>query len=307
MRATYDNSSSNPRNPHRPPRDVVWGQNTSNEMADLWLQVIPVSAGDAARLGDDIDRKIAAANLAAFTRLVEREPRNAQVREQLALQHLQAGRVQEALVHFRELVALKPEAALGYYNLGNALSMNRQYDEAVRAYQQALALDPNLGEAHTNLGAMLSMQGRPDEGLRHFLRAVELQPDSAEAQANLARSLVAGRRPGEAVPHFQTAIDLRPDLVSALVGLAWIRAEATEPSLRNAADAVRLAERAVALTRNRDASALDVLAAAYAAAGRIDQAIATARLAIDTAAAVGATALAADIRTRLAAYEGRRR
>ena len=41
MRFTYDNSAANPRNPHRPPARVVWGQNTSNEMGDLWIQVVP--------------------------------------------------------------------------------------------------------------------------------------------------------------------------------------------------------------------------------------------------------------------------
>ena len=45
MRYTYDNSADNPRNPHRPPARVVWGQNTSDEMGDLWLQVIPRARG----------------------------------------------------------------------------------------------------------------------------------------------------------------------------------------------------------------------------------------------------------------------
>ena len=41
MRYTYDNSAANPRNPHQPPQRVVWGQNTTDEMGDLWLQVVP--------------------------------------------------------------------------------------------------------------------------------------------------------------------------------------------------------------------------------------------------------------------------
>ncbi len=41
MRYTYDNSAANVRNPHRPPARVVWGQNTTDEMGDLWLQVVP--------------------------------------------------------------------------------------------------------------------------------------------------------------------------------------------------------------------------------------------------------------------------
>ncbi|HEX7138328.1 MAG TPA: cytochrome c, partial [Vicinamibacterales bacterium] len=39
MRYVYDNSDGNPRNPHHPPARIVWGQNTSDEMGDLWLQL----------------------------------------------------------------------------------------------------------------------------------------------------------------------------------------------------------------------------------------------------------------------------
>ena len=41
MRYTYDNSAENARNPNRPPRLVVAGNRSSDEMADLWLQVLP--------------------------------------------------------------------------------------------------------------------------------------------------------------------------------------------------------------------------------------------------------------------------
>ena len=53
MRYTYDNSADNIRNPNRPPRRVVYGPRSSDEMADLWLQVVPRNAADAAALEQD--------------------------------------------------------------------------------------------------------------------------------------------------------------------------------------------------------------------------------------------------------------
>ncbi len=47
---TYDNSAENPRNPRNPPRFVMWGAQTMDEMASLWLQVTVNSEADAARL-----------------------------------------------------------------------------------------------------------------------------------------------------------------------------------------------------------------------------------------------------------------
>ena len=45
MRYTYDNSASNSRNPHNPPIRVRAGNRSEDEMAHLWLQVLPVHAG----------------------------------------------------------------------------------------------------------------------------------------------------------------------------------------------------------------------------------------------------------------------
>src|SRR5205085_8418427 len=76
MRYTYDNSAANPRNPHQPPGRIVWGQNTSDEMGDLWLQVVPRRAEDSASLERDFRRKAFAEDLAGYKTLLEREPGN---------------------------------------------------------------------------------------------------------------------------------------------------------------------------------------------------------------------------------------
>ena len=57
MRFTYDNSAANPATPYQPPQSVVWGQNTTDEMGDLWIQVVPRTNVDYAILTADINRK----------------------------------------------------------------------------------------------------------------------------------------------------------------------------------------------------------------------------------------------------------
>ncbi len=47
---TWDNSASNPRNPHRPPVDITWGEQTTNEMGSVVLAFIPKNTNDLARL-----------------------------------------------------------------------------------------------------------------------------------------------------------------------------------------------------------------------------------------------------------------
>jgi hypothetical protein len=60
------------------------------------------------------------------------------------------------------------------------------------------------------------------------------------------------------------------------------------------------------LTSRRDISALDALAAAYASAGRYEDAVATARAAIDLAVAAGLPAVVMQLRQRLDLYQAGR-
>jgi len=51
MEFTYDNSEANPLNPNHPPKRVVYGPSTTDEMAGLHLEVVPVAESDAEELG----------------------------------------------------------------------------------------------------------------------------------------------------------------------------------------------------------------------------------------------------------------
>ena len=70
--------------------------------------------------------------------------------------------------------------------------------------------------------------------------------------------------------------------------------------------AVSLAERACQLTGDRVAPYLDTLAAAYAAAGRFKDAVATAQKAIELASSAGQTQIVSEIETRLELYRAGR-
>ncbi len=54
MEFTYDNSEANPRNPNHPPQRVVWGPGTTDEMAGLHVEVVPVRESDAQELADTL-------------------------------------------------------------------------------------------------------------------------------------------------------------------------------------------------------------------------------------------------------------
>ena len=72
-----------------------------------------------------------------------------------------------------------------------------------------------------------------------------------------------------------------PDDANALNDTAWILATTPVESLRNGREAVKLAERAVKLTRGEEASMLDTLGVAHAATGAYRRAAEYAQQALD--------------------------
>lgn len=305
MRYTYDNSAANPRNPHRPPSRVVWGQNTTDEMGDLWIQVIPRAAADEAILTADFRRKAHADDLAAYTKLLRADPDNPLRHDAVATLYLDAGQLDEAIAELQASLRLNRESAPTQYNLGFALSARGRRVEAIAAFEEALRIDPGYAQAHNNLGALLQLNGKADEAEAHYRRAAALRPDNVEARTNLGQLLSNRGRQADAAAQFAAALALNPDSLKALAGLAWIRATARDPALRDPAEAIRLSEQADAATRHQDVIVLDALAAAYASAGRYDAAVGVARAGLDRAVASGRNDVAAQFRLRIELYQKR--
>jgi hypothetical protein len=63
-----------------------------------------------------------AEDLAANLILLKREPADPSRHDTVAIFYLQSGQPEQAIVHFRESIRLKPDAAPPHYNLGPGVS-----------------------------------------------------------------------------------------------------------------------------------------------------------------------------------------
>jgi Flp pilus assembly protein TadD len=186
---TYDNSSDNSRNPHRPPRRVTYGQHTDDEMAELWLQVVTRNPADRARLAQAAPERIVREEIGGTEKRLEKDPDNTTLHNDVALLHAEAGHLDRTAHHFAETVRVHPELAAAHYNLGNALFREGRHAAAVESLRKALAIDPDYALAHDGLGVALHAQGRLGEATDHYRRAVKLAPDNTDARAHLAIAL----------------------------------------------------------------------------------------------------------------------
>jgi tetratricopeptide (TPR) repeat protein/mono/diheme cytochrome c family protein len=249
MRYTYDNSDANQENPHHPPVRVRLGPQSTDEMAELGLQVLTRTPEDAARLVQSFDDRDIQANVALGEMRVRETPANAEYQAFLGGAYVEAGRfadavapleaalrlddhsasahndlgtaymaqgrLPEALVQLRRAVVLAPANERMEFNLGNALKRASKLDEAAAAYQRAAALNPEFPDPHVNLGSLLLSRGRVNEALAQFERAAEIMPTSAVIHTDLGSALAnAGRFP-EALREFQRALVLNPDYAPA--------------------------------------------------------------------------------------------
>jgi tetratricopeptide (TPR) repeat protein len=182
---TYDNSAQNPRNPDRPPRRVIFGQNSADEMGDLWLQVVTATAEDRVALFNDLRPKTLAEDAAGYEMLVAAQPDHAGYHNDLASVSASLGRYDAALEHYGEAARLKPDWAAAHYNVATLLAGRGRLEEARTHFTRAIAVRPDHAQSHNNLGAVLQALGRRDEAIEHFRRAVALDPSNTQAQSNL--------------------------------------------------------------------------------------------------------------------------
>ena len=176
------------------------------------------------------------------------------------------------------------------------------WTDSLTLRRHIVAIAPDAPAAHLGLGTFLEQRAAHAEALRHFRRAVELDPGRADAQLDLGLALERQGRLTEALDHLRTAVRCSPEWVDPCNELAWLLATGSDPALRDPAEAVRLADRAVHLSGGRDPNVLDTQAAAQASAGQFERAVETARRAGELALRFHSASLAGDIRTRLAGY-----
>jgi tetratricopeptide (TPR) repeat protein len=303
MRYTYDNSTTNARNPQLPPTRVHWGQYSNDEMGDLWIQVLTRDDRDRQILNAAFQPKMIAEDIVGYEATIRTDPSRVQLHDDVAVLYLELGLAQDAVVHFGAAARLKPGSAAAHYNLGTALTLAGRLAEATSQFRQALQIAPDYALAHNNLGDVLLRAGSSEEALEHFREALRLDPAYAQAYYNVGSLLRSRGELSAAIVQFQEAVRRKPDFTQALTSLAWLLATAPDSALRRPPDAIVLAERAANLTGRTDPGGLDVLAAAYAAAGQFDRAIATAQAAL---AMKPAESLARAIEQRLAQYQQRK-
>jgi tetratricopeptide (TPR) repeat protein len=214
-----------------------------------------------------------------------------------------AGLYAEAVNQYSAAIELYPRWVKAHLGRAGCLFRMGDLAAAAESYERALEIDPNQPAVRGDLGVVLVKIGRVDEGLRQLDRLIQEGQASADVFAFLANRSFTEGRTDEAVTYYREALKRDEDHPTATNNLAWLLATSRVPAVRNPAEAVAHAERA-ALRDGSNPRALDTLAAAYAAAGRYEDAV---RLAAQARARTpDGSSLAVELDSRLELYRSGR-
>jgi len=189
--------------------------------------------------------------------------------------------LRQAIVHYQQAVALRPNYDRAFYGMAGALKRLERYDEAVENFQACVELgmvDENL---QTHLGECYEELGQPEQARAAYERALEITPNAFAARHRLIDRLLLDGEVAEAIQVARRGLEHRPKDPRVADRLARILATSRQSSLRDAEEAVKWAEHANRLTGTNNPQLLDTLAAAYAEAGNFDQAIRASTRAIE--------------------------
>jgi tetratricopeptide (TPR) repeat protein len=221
----------------------------------------------------------------------------------LGLALTQLHRYEEAEPYLLQAVLLKPDFAKAHYCLGNLYLRMNQTEDADLQYALTIQADPRFVEALYDYALALEEMERPAEAIEHLRAAVRLRPGFSNSYLRLAKLLGREGRYAEATDSLNRG--LTATSTNPVIANEYARLLVTCPvaDLRNAPKAIQIGEELVKESGSQVAEHLDTLAAAYAEAGRFEDAVRTAQEAIERAKADHQAELAAMIRSRLTLYE----
>ena len=176
----------------------------------------------------------------------------------------EAGKFDQAMVQIRKAIELNPDNGAAHINLGHLLEVTGHRDEAIEHLTKGIELAPKNADGHNIYGVILARQGKLDEAIAELQQAVDLAPQSAECRYNLGRAFAATSRFADALPQFESA---------------------------------------ATLSGGKEPAILQMLAAMYSETGKYQQAVTTARQALELAERQQNNELATALRGNIALYE----
>lgn len=163
-----------------------------------------------------------------YRRILASLPEHPDALHMLGVLSYQAGRYDEAVALMQRAGRFMQGNAGYLINLGNVLQAMGRLDDATAAFRDAIRLSPDNAIAYNNLGNALRLLGNHGQSIEALKKAVDIDSHYSDAYVNLAISYQASNDTENAMRCYQQAIGVDPGNRSAAHMLAALRGEITQ-------------------------------------------------------------------------------
>ena len=132
------------------------------------------------------------------------------------------GHLAAAVISYKQVLAIEPDSADAYYNMGNIFKEQGELDEAIEACKNALGIRPDFADAYYNMGNAFQQQGKLDEAIEAYKKALTIKPGNADAYNNMGNALKEQGKLEEAIEAYNKTLSFKPDFVDTSYNMALL-------------------------------------------------------------------------------------
>jgi tetratricopeptide (TPR) repeat protein len=131
------------------------------------------------------------------------------------------GRPEIARQHLEALVAAFPDDERVHFMVGSFHFGRKEWQEAIGSYKRALAIDPEFAPPYNQLGYALRNLGDFDGAAQAFKRYTELIPDEPNPYDSYAELLMKTGKFQDSIAQYEKALEVNPNFTASYVGMAY--------------------------------------------------------------------------------------
>ena len=142
--------------------------------------------------------------------------------------HSSHGNLDEMFACWRQCLALEPNRADVYDQLGQYALQAEKYDDAIGYWQQARKIDPKMPGVLANIGNALLNLGRAEDAARALQQEIKIAPMISQTHFLLGEAFFQLRDFSQAKSSYRRAVQLEPNHAKAVYGLVKVTARLGE-------------------------------------------------------------------------------
>ncbi len=117
-----------------------------------------------------------------FAEILRERPTSAQVSKQMAVESIQAGKYESAIVELKKAISMNPDFPDLHNLLGIAYANTGLKDDAIVEFTTALKINPEYLKAHLNVALTFYEKGAFEESRKHLNKVMAIDPDNELAR-----------------------------------------------------------------------------------------------------------------------------